>query len=156
MFKQIGNIQIRISINKVTKVKGYNNNLPDGKFFPVWDFDNIPLKEVAENLLKVQGRYKLPLIRIVVSSPNHYHAICFKSMGWSECISILFNTDGLDKMFLSLAMARGYATLRITSRKSNGFTPHTVIWLHSKQYIKDDSDTIQKLIKGVMYDTRAK
>ena len=152
MYLQIKNIQIRISINKVTKVKGFNNNLPLGMCFPVWDFDDVNLVKVVENLREIQRLFALPDIKVVESSPDHYHAICFKTMEWKTYQTILLNTPDVDSMFVSLAFMRGYATLRMSQRTTSSYLPHVIMTIPSP--VHNEETEIRPLIKGVEYDTR--
>jgi len=110
--------RLHCSLQKYVDVEGINSNIiGSDNHILIWDFDNTPLPQVIDSLLALQGNWELPPIYIVQSSPEHYHAYCFKLLPMPQVICILATTKGICSNFFKFGILRGYWTLRITPEK---------------------------------------
>jgi hypothetical protein len=112
-------LRLHCSVRKYVEVEGVNSLLPSGEHILMWDFDNLPLPDVYESLIKIQSGWDLPSIYIVESSFEHYHAYCLDSFPYPQVLNILASTIGLDTVYFKFGILRGYWTLRITPEKGN-------------------------------------
>ena len=109
--------RLTLSFAKITRVVGVNSNLPDGKHILMWDFDDVELPDVANELRLVQSAYKLPRITLLWSgTPNHWLAYCFKSCSWLAASRIVNNTNHVDRNFYKYSVYREHFTLRVTPK----------------------------------------
>lgn len=103
--------------HRMTEVNGVNSNLPDGKHFLMWDFDDNDLKEVTRELIIVQAKYNLSAITILnTGRENSYHAYCFSTFDLDTVKRIIMDTRGVCWTFLMMAHRRGYFTLRFSPK----------------------------------------
>jgi len=146
---RIGNWKFTFTFAQVTDVVGVNSTLPDGKHILMWDFDDMELKKVVNELQLVQVQNFLPKIYILNSGkPNHYIAYCFKKLEWREAFGIVASTKGVDWNFIKYAAVRGHFTLRVSPK--NGKKPRLVCIIPSPA--KEDA-SIRELRSWVKYET---
>ncbi len=146
---RIGHIRITFTIAWVVDVLGVNSKLSDGNHILMWDFDNIPLEQVANALIDVQRTFSLPPIHICrTSEPNNYIAYCFKRCNWIVARMIVGYTIGIDENFFKWAVFRRRFTLRVGAKL--GVKPKYVCTLGST--VKVDVD-IKELKSWVKYET---
>lgn len=114
----------------VTDVTGVNSNLPDGSHIIMWDFDDIPLEILADELEYLQDQLGLPNIYILnTGNPNHYIAYCFKRCTWQYSIEAVARIWLVDPSFFKYGVYREHWTLRVTPKE--GRKPKLVKILHS-------------------------
>ena len=115
-----------ISFSRTAKVSGIDSDIQDddsGRHILLWDFDDTALPLIINELTTLQNRWALPDIRIMQSSLNSYHALCFKALPYPLVLNILSSTKYLDLTYFKLGIVRGYFTLRYTSKdKKNKIT----------------------------------
>jgi hypothetical protein len=146
---RLGKLRITFTIAPVTQVIGVNSILPDGNHILMWDFDDIPLSRVEENLAMVQQMFGLPNIYIFNSGkPNHWIAYCFKRLPWPDARGIIGITPDIDENFYKYGVYRGKFTLRVSPKC--GRKPKLVKVLESD--IPEDVD-ISELRSWVQYET---
>jgi hypothetical protein len=111
---RLGSRRLIVNITLEKKTKGFCSKIRDrDEHILMWDFDNLTLKEVEDNLKTIQYIYRLPPIYIVrTSDDEHYHAYCFKACPFETALQILTDTKGTDKVFIAFGILRGYWTLR--------------------------------------------
>jgi len=128
----IKNFRFFIGFSWSHKVRGVHSLLPDGKHILMWDLDDVSKEDVIRYLREVQSRFKLPKIYLLNTGlENYWHAWCLKKVDWGDALRIVVSTPGVDKFWFTLAVARGYFTLRYTPKKNRQFKP--AIILNSKQ-----------------------
>ncbi|GAH64923.1 unnamed protein product, partial [marine sediment metagenome] len=89
----------------------------DGSHILMWDFDDVPLEEVCQDLRVVQSRYSLSDIHICrTKEPDNYIAYCFTSQDWKTAVEIVAQTHTVDWQFLRFGVYRGHFTLRVTPK----------------------------------------
>ena len=117
---RIGKFQIRVYASILEKRVGICSQNYDktDKHILLWDFDYLKLKDIIKSLKIVQETYCLPIIYIIKSSPDSYHAYSFTARTFRETITILSATTTLDITYLRMGIVRGYFTLRISPRKN--------------------------------------
>ncbi|MBU1067745.1 hypothetical protein KKE60_08155 [Patescibacteria group bacterium] len=114
----------------VTDVTGVNSTLPDGRHIPMWDFDDIPLHDVAYELHGVQQAGFLSNIYILqTGKKDHYIAYCFKAQTWTLSKMTVCAARSVDANFFKYGVYRGHWTLRVTPKE--GRKPKLVAILHS-------------------------
>lgn len=146
---RIGHIRITFTIAQVIDVLGVNSKLPDGNHILMWDFDNLLLKDVKENLRIVQQTFSLPKIYILLTSPpNNYIAYCFKRCTFRQAITIIGSTNGVDLNFYKWGIFRKRWTLRVGAKL--GIIPLCISVLDNM--IWEDAD-ITELRSWVKYET---
>ncbi len=117
-----------IALTHSGQVKGVNSKLPDGRHFLMWDFDDIEEEVVKEALCQVQRRWHLSKIYLLNTGlPNFWHAYCFTSVSWGECLKLLVETPYLDKVYFKIGCIRGYFTLRYTKKRAREFEPAIIL-----------------------------
>jgi len=113
----IANRRITLTFAKIAKVIGVNSELENGRHILMWDFDEIPLEEVCQDLRKVQTRYFLSDIHVCRTKvPDNYIAYCFTSQDWKTAVEIVAQTHKVDWQFLRFGVYRGHFTLRVTPK----------------------------------------
>ena len=146
---RIGNWKFTFTFAQVTDVVGVNSTLPDGKHILMWDFDDMKLEDVIDELEFIKSLYALPKIYILNSGkPNHYIAYCFKRLEWRDAFGIVASTKGVDWNFIKYAAVRGHFTLRVSPK--NGRKPRLVCIIPSPA--KEDA-SIRELRSWVKYET---
>ena len=113
--------ELKIYVNRLEKRTGICSqkyNEPD-KHILLWDFDDVDLQGIIVSLTQLQIKYNLPSILIAESSKGKYHAYCFVLRTLQQIINILSATHNIDMEYLRMGTARGYFTLRISTRKDN-------------------------------------
>jgi len=146
---RIGKWRLTFTIARVTDVIGVNSKLPDGKHILMWDFDDVPLKNVITALMDIQADYELPNIYIVNSGkPKHYMAYCFKRTDWRKAVQIVINTKHVDYAFIKYGLYREHFTLRVSPK--NGRKIKHICTLPG--FTEEDAD-IKELRSWVKYET---
>jgi hypothetical protein len=149
---KIGDWRITLTVARVSKVIGVNSNLPDGKHIIMWDFDDLDIRQVKDALIRVQGRFVLPEIRVVSSgTENHYLAYCFKRSDWIDALRVVICTDGVDANFIRFSAFRQHFTLRVTPKENHVPRFETVLLSE----IASDCDR-KELLSWVKYETMRK
>lgn len=111
------NIRITLTIARIAKVIGVNSGLENGRHVLMWDFDNVPLKDVKKALRTIQKEFGLSDIHILrTKEPDNYIAYCFSSKPWFEAVRIVASTEKIDWQFLRFGVYRGHFTLRVTPK----------------------------------------
>jgi hypothetical protein len=147
----IFNWRFTFTFAPVTNVIGVNSNLPNDKHILMWDFDDVLLEEVAEALINVQKRYRLPKIYILsTGGKDHYIAYCFARCTWRESIRIVTATECVDMSFIRFGVYRKHWTLRVSPKE--GRKPKLKAVLTSKY--KEDC-RISDLDSWTKYETIA-
>ena len=146
---RIGNWKFTFTFAQVTDVVGVNSTLPDGKHILMWDFDDMKLEDVIDELEFMKSLYALPKIYILNSGkPNHYIAYCFKRLEWRDAFGIVASTKGVDWNFIKYAAVRGHFTLRVSSK--NGKKPKLV---HIIDGVTSEDANVKELRSWVQYET---
>lgn len=115
-------------LNRIELVDGVNSQLPDGKHFLMWDFDDTDELSIGMSLKVMQQRYKLPKIYIMSSGRiGCYHAYCFKAFDWEDARSIVAATPYVDDKFVAIGILRGFFTLRYSSTPERYFGDAAVL-----------------------------
>jgi len=111
-------VGFHIGVSRRATIKGVNSMLHDGKHFLMWDFDDVPLVTVRKELRAIQVRESLSKIYILSTGvESYYHAYCFTRRSWIYARRIIAGTPSVDRVFLVMAIMRGYLTLRISKKK---------------------------------------
>lgn len=120
-FERLG-FRFHIGWSRTVEVKGVNSELKDGYHFLMWDFDDLDEFWVYEDLWEIQEKHNLPTIYVLNTGlPNYWHAYCFHRCDWLEARAIIAGTRGVDRVFLTLGIMRGYFTLRISDKRGREF-----------------------------------
>ena len=114
----IGSLSITFGISTVQKVGGMNSWAPRGHYL-FWDFDDISIGSVSMALTAVQERFKLGEIHIYSTSPGSWMAVCYDTKPFMLAVNVINETKYVDRTWLSIAVERGYFTVRVTGK--NGF-----------------------------------
>lgn len=94
----------------------------------MWDFDAKEENDVKEALRLVQRKYHLSRVYLLNTGlDNFWHAYCFTSVSWGDCLKILAETPHLDKVYFKIGCIRGYFTLRYTKKKAREFKPAQIL-----------------------------
>ena len=110
-------IRLTLTLAKIRKVIGVNSELEDGRHILMWDFDEIHLADVCQELKRVQARFFLSDIHICrTKEPDNYIAYCFTACDWRRAVMIVASTDLVDWQFLRFGVYRGHFTLRVTPK----------------------------------------
>jgi hypothetical protein len=114
---RIGKWRITFTFAPVTDVIGVNSNLDGDDHILMWDFDDTSLKDVVDELLRVQRIYELPKIYILETKKDtNYMAYCFKRTPWRKVVEIIAFTKGVDWNYLKYGVYRNRFTLRVTPK----------------------------------------
>lgn len=99
------------------------------------DYDDLTLKQIIEDVKKLQEEFELPSFYIMESSKGHYHAVCFKLLSFERYMKVLLSSDCcIDFRFCSKRIEAG--TLRIG--KKNGFVPRLVKIVENNREEQED------------------
>jgi hypothetical protein len=113
----IKNIRFTLTIARITKLIGVNSELEDGRHILMWDFDDIPLGKVMDELSIVQARYFLSDVHVLkTKEPDNYIAYCFDSLEWREAVEVIAATPSVDWQFFRFGVYRGHFTLRVSPK----------------------------------------
>lgn len=138
--------QLHVGLTHSQQMLGVNSNLPDGKHFIMWDFDNCQLDNLSNILSIVQSCYNLPNIYILsTGTEGHYHAYCFKRVSWVHLITMLMQTPLLDRSFLQVGFLRRYLTLRISPKNDCFITIQRILRSHIDETV--DKTQFPQLVK---------
>jgi hypothetical protein len=149
---RIGNWKFTFTFAQVTDVIGVNSKLKDGNHILMWDFDGVPLNEVAWALLTVQYKYKLSDIYIFNGGkPDSYMAYCYERLPWRKALSIVLDTPHVDYNFIKYSAFREKFTLRVSPKC--GRWVHAVKILHSSYLPRAN---VRELQDWVIYETLTK
>jgi len=122
------NYRLFCSLAKYIHVSGVNSKLANGRHFLMWDFDNLGEEIIRNELLRIQKKFHLSQIYLINTGlTGYYHAYCFLDFDWANTLYILASTQGIDKMYFTIGVARGYFTLRYTPKKSRDFKPAIIL-----------------------------
>ena len=145
----IGDLRITFTAARITKVVGVNSQLDDGRHILMWDFDDTPLQEVKDALRRVQTRFFLSDIYVLLSSvPSNYIAYCFTAKEWRDTVMIITQTEGVDWNFIKYGVYRGRFTLRVSEKHNE--KP----WLITKLIGYEKANcTVANLNSWVRYET---
>jgi len=148
----IGDLRLTFTAARIVKVGGFNSLLTDGNHILMWDFDNVDLRVVRQQLASIQMEYSLPKISILETRKHtNFIAYCFKRLPWRAVVAIVCQAPDVDFNFFKYSVYRERFTLRVTD-KGYGL-PHCVAVLESK--IPEDA-TILDLASWVNYETLKK
>ena len=95
---------------------GMTNLTSDGYFIPFFDYDDVSLRIVIEELSFLQESYHLSDIYIIKSS-NGYNALSLDKISWEILIQIMRESERADVSFKKLAIERRFFVLRIGKDK---------------------------------------
>jgi len=145
----IGNYRLTLTFARVAKVIGVNSQLENGRHVLMWDFDDVELANVVEDLKRVQIKYFLSDIHILrTKEPNNYICYCFTSQDWRRAVEIVAQCHYVDWQFLRFGVYRGHFTLRVTPK--NERTPKAIYRLIG--YDQPDCKP-EELTSWVKYET---
>jgi hypothetical protein len=146
---KVGHWRFTLTMYLATHTHGVNSNLPDGNHILMWDFDDVPLKDVDKALRFIQREYDLPQIYLLHSGKaNHFLAYCFKRLRFEYTISIIAMTPEVCYNFFRFGVMRKYFTLRID--KKEGRKPHLLYIIPSP--VKEDV-ALSELEHFTFYET---
>ena len=146
---RLGHWRFTFSFAPVVDVIGVNSKLPDGKHILMWDFDDIGLNKVIDELRRIQYTFMLPNIYILnTGAPNHYIAYSFAACSWNIAVEIIATTVGVDKNFFKYGVYREHFTLRVTPKCGRKLT--LVRLLESDT---PENCTVAELKSWVQYET---
>jgi len=149
---KIGHWRFTLTFFMSTHTHGVNSNLPDGNHILMWDFDDVPLKDVDEALRLIQRDYELPQIYLLwTGKGNNFIAYCFKKLRWEYAVSTVAMTPYVDYNFFRFSVLRKHFTLRID--KKEGRKPRLLYIIPSK--VKEDC-SIADMESFVTYETCCK
>lgn len=148
---RFGQWRLTITLAPVIDVVGVDSRLEDGDHILMWDFDEIPLRTVLDNLHYIQVIFSLPNIYILkTTKPSSYIAYCFKRFPWELARGIIGITPDICENFYKWGVFRKRFTLRVT--KKHGKRPRIAAILISS--IPEDV-SIHELRSWVQYETLA-
>lgn len=106
-------------LTKVEHLEGINSKLKRkiDQHIILFDFDDMPIKNVMNSLKITQKKYDLGEIFIITDRENSYRAMCFKTVKFIELLKILIDTKGIDEYFIRYTARKGEATIRTTTKK---------------------------------------
>jgi hypothetical protein len=111
--------RLTFTIAPVIDVVGVNSKLKDGKHIVMWDFDDVPLRQVAAALSIVQHLYDLPNIYILSTlKKDHYIAYSFARLEWRDSVEVVASTRFIDPNFFKYGVYREKWTLRVTKNET--------------------------------------
>lgn len=145
--------RLTLSLVKIINIMGVNSKLENGNHILMWDFDNMQIGDICEELHKIQNRYFLSDIHILETNKKegNFIAYCFTEVTFQRAVEIISATQGIDFNHLRLGVFRGYFTLR-TGEKQSG-RPHIVARLEGLQLADVNPDEIKSWIE---YETLSK
>jgi len=118
-------LKFNLTISHVARVIGVNSEVGDGRHILMWDFDEVPLEKVKQDLLFVQNRYALSDIHILrTKEPDNYIAYCFSAFEWRRAVEIVAQSWFMDWQFFRFGVFREKFTLRVTPKGKR--TPYLV------------------------------
>jgi len=113
----IGHWRATFTFARIAKVIGVNSELENGQHVLMWDFDDVKLSDLKEELARIQMRYFLSEIYILETKDNqNYIAYCFTACDWRRAVEIIASTPLVDWQFLRFGVYRGHFTLRVTPK----------------------------------------
>jgi hypothetical protein len=147
------NFSVSIWFQKIDRILGINSRIgkrEDDKHILLWDFDNVYIWEVLDELKKVQLYYNLSNIYIIGGDKEHsFKAMCFDQYPFWEMIGILYKTSYIDKSFYRWTVRKGQATMRI-SKKKGRMDINVIDCIYSKNRIQPE---IPEVLNFVKYET---
>lgn len=117
---------------------GFDSRISKNYHCITCDIDTIAnLTHILEQVPKVIQKYKLPSFLVVLSSPFHYHLICFCKVKFEKFIEILEYMVELGictSEYVYNTRKKGYGVLRVDDK--NGLTPRPLFTVPSpyKEY----------------------
>jgi len=145
----LGRFRFVLWFGQVDYAIGVTSRLKDGMHWLMWDFDHVDYVKVHDALREVQTREELPDIYVCETQPKSYIAFCFKRFRLMEAIRIVASTRFVDEVFLTLALRRGYFTLRI-GPKTARLIPRPIAILKSNR--KSDVP-LEEIEDFLLYET---
>ena len=111
------NHKFSVQIRNITRVRGINSTLQDGKHILMWEFDEQEESIVVEGLKYVQARWGLPEVHLARSHPGGgYHAYSFKPVDFTRALHIISGTPYVDPAYIRMCCIRQHFTLRLTDK----------------------------------------
>jgi len=96
---------------------GICSNTSDGKHIIMFDYDDISLNDVKNDIIAIQKKFNLSAF-YVLSSDNGYNAFCLSKKSISEIKEIYNFSKHLDPLYIKLSFEkRGYFVLRMSGNK---------------------------------------
>lgn len=95
---------------------GITNLTSDGKFIPFFDYDNVSLSRIIDELSFIQKNYFLSDVYIIKSN-NGYNALTLDKVSWDNLLQIMRESERVDNKFKKLAIERRFFVLRLGNDK---------------------------------------
>ena len=120
---------------------GLISRLTNGRHILMWDFDEVELSTIEEELKTTQQLCGLSDIYIVntsmsVEGDKRYSAVCFYDTNAFSAFDIVSDSRLIDTRFRAQSLSRGYFTIRIGPK--NGQYPKLEKVLHSDKVCFDE------------------
>lgn len=136
---QLFRYRIVLTAAKTEVIEGVYSLLDNDMHFLMWDFDDIELYDVIENLDTIQHLFRLPKISILETKEGEgYHAYCLCKVSFKDACAILALTQGIDMRFYTAGVMRHKWTLRIGEKSGREIVPIEVIESPEEETVKID------------------
>lgn len=103
-------------MNKLKGVVGITNKTSDGYYLPFFDYDNMSLIDVVEDLKSIMYNFYLSDIHIILST-NGFNAFSLDKLELSTIHSIFEYSYRIDKKFIEYSKKKNNITLRLGNDK---------------------------------------
>lgn len=143
------NWKFMFSCSQIEDIVGVNSKIDEENHVLMWDFDNVHLDILKNELQQIQFIYELPNIYVVQTKlTGSYHAYSLCKRSFREACAILTFSTYIDMVYYRLGVTRGYWTLRISEKSGRDITLVDVL----KSDVPEDV-TIKDLKSFVIYET---
>jgi len=137
---------------RVYKTGGINSILESGLHMPLFDLDNVNIRDVETEALRLQEKYELgDAVIINTGRQDSYHLYFMSAKNWRECIRIGVECRYVDLKHIQFSLKRKHFTLRVLSKAKRKLYLQSVV-----ESRFENTATKNNITSFVLYETANK
>ena len=146
---KILNWRIMIYARRVYKTGGINSKIGGGLHIPMFDCDQVNIRDLEVEVKRVQELFKLGRSIIVnTGKPDSYHVYFMNKLEWRQCITIGLNLRYVDLKHIQFSLKRGHFTLRLLPKATRTLFVTSII-----ESMYESNATKEDFTSFVLYET---
>ena len=116
----LGGYRISIFVRKIVVVDGIKSILPDGQHAIMMDCENCSLRQLEQEIWRLQNKYRLGSADILQSSDgDHFHVYIWSRVPLRRLIRIMLDCRYEDWKHIFFTMKRKHSVLRLTAKSGS-------------------------------------
>lgn len=137
---------------RVYQTGGINSKLGDGSHIPMFDCDNVNIRELEVEAQRLQDKFGLGRAVIVnTGRQDSYHLYFFTKVSWRRAIEIGVSCKFVDLKHIQFSLKRGHFTLRVLPKAERSLFVCSII-----ESMNITNVTKEEIDSFVLYETANK